>query len=452
MLNYIWLGLMVLAVIIGGCTDHLKEVADKSFEMAEFAVMKTALPLVGIMALWLGIMRLAERAGLVAALARALRPLMLWLYPDVPPEHPAMGSILLNMAANMLGLGNASTPLGLRAMKDLETLNPRPGTATNAMCMLLAINTSSVQLIPVTAIAILAANHSSNPTAIVGTSLMATICGATSAVLAAKLLSRLPIYRLPPLPAPSPSTGSKAAESAAVNSGGDKSPVKEAATLVPLQWWGVLIMSAFGLFFFYLFLQLAFPTLLGLSLTPEVAKQSPFVHIVDAISKLSIPLMLSIFPLYAILRGVKVYEEFVDGAKEGFDVAIRIIPYLVAILVAIGMFRAAGGIDLLSKVLAPAMLAIGFPTDLLPLVLMRPLSGSGTLGIFTELVKQFGPDHLTVRMAGTIFGSTETTFYVLAVYFGSVAVKRTRYALPAGLIADTVGVIASVIVCKMVFG
>ena len=172
----------------------------------------------------------------------------------------------------------------------------------------------------------------------------------------------------------------------------------------------------------------------------------------DAISKLSIPLMLSIFPLYAILRGVKVYEEFVDGAKEGFDVAVRIIPYLVAILVAIGMFRAAGGIDLLSKVLAPAMLAIGFPTDLLPLVLMRPLSGSGTLGIFTELVKQFGPDHLTVRMAGTIFGSTETTFYVLAVYFGSVAVKRTRYALPAGLIADTVGVIASVIVCKMVFG
>ena len=452
MLNYIWLGLMVLAVVIGGCTDNLKAVADKSFEMAEFAVMKTALPLVGIMALWLGIMRLAERAGLVAALARALRPLMLWLYPDVPPEHPAMGSILLNMAANILGLGNASTPLGLRAMKDLETLNPRPGTATNAMCMLLAINTSSVQLIPVTAIAILAANHSSNPTAIVGTSLMATICAATAAVLSAKLLSRLPIYRLPPLAAPSLSTGSKAAESAPVSSVEDKSPVKEAASLVPLQWWGVLIMSAFGLFFLYLFLRLAFPTLLGLPLSPEAARQSAFVHIVDAISKLSIPMMLSIFPLYAILRGVKVYEEFVDGAKEGFDVAIRIIPYLVAILVAIGMFRAAGGIDLLSKALTPAMLAIGFPTDLLPLVLMRPLSGSGTLGIFTELVNQFGPDHLTVRMAGTIFGSTETTFYVLAVYFGSVAVKRTRYALPAGLIADTVGVIASVIVCKMVFG
>jgi len=452
MLNYIWLGLILLAVIIGGCTDHLKAVADKSFEMAELAVMKTALPLVGIMALWLGVMRLAERAGLVALLARALRPVMCRLFPDVPPEHPAMGSILMNMAANILGLGNASTPLGLRAMKDLETLNPRPGTATNAMCMLLAINTSSVQLIPVTAIAILAANRSTNPTAIVGTALMATICAATSAVVAAKLLSRLPIYRLPPATAPSPSAGPKAAEAATANSTGDKSPVKEAASLAPLQWWGVLIMSAFGLFFLYVFLRLAFPTLLGLPLSPEAAKQTTFVHVVDAISKLSIPLMLSIFPLYAILRGVKVYEEFVDGAKEGFDVALRIIPYLVAILVAIGMFRAAGGIDLLSKALSPAMRAIGFPPDLLPLVLMRPLSGSGTLGIFTELVNQLGPDSLTVRMAGTIFGSTETTFYVLAVYFGSVAIKRTRYALPAGLIADAVGVIASVIVCRLVFG
>ena len=452
MLNYIWLGLVVLAVIIGGCTDNLKAVADKRFEMAEFAVMKTALPLVGIMALWLGIMRLAERAGLVALLARALRPLMRWLFPDVPAEHPAMGSILLNMAANILGLGNAATPLGLRAMQDLETLNQRPGTATNAMCMLLALNTSSMQLIPVTAIAILAANKSGNPTAIVGTALMATMCAATSAVIAAKVLVRLPMYRLPPVTAPPPGAEAKAAEPAAANVSKDKSPIKEAATLAPLQWWGVLIMSAFGLFFLYLFVRMAFPTVFGLAFSPEAANQTTFVHIVDAISKLSIPLMLSVFPLYAILRGVKVYEEFVDGAKEGFDVAVRTIPYLVAILVAIGMFRAAGGIDLLSKALAPAMLAIGFPPDLLPLVLMRPLSGSGTLGIFTELVKQFGPDSLVVRTAGTIFGSTETTFYVLAVYFGSVGVKRTRYALPAGIVADSVGVIASVIICRMVFG
>ena len=200
MLNHIWLGMVLLAVVIGGCTDNLKAVADKSFEMAEFAVMKISLPLVGIMALWLGIMRLAERAGLVALLARLLRPLMVWLFPDVPHDHPAMGAMLLNMAASILGLGNAATPLGLKAMKHLETLNPRPGTATNAMCTYLAINTSSIQLIPATAIAILAANKSTNPTAIVGTSIMATTCAAIAAVTAAKI---------PPAPAHLPPAASE---------------------------------------------------------------------------------------------------------------------------------------------------------------------------------------------------------------------------------------------------
>jgi spore maturation protein B len=254
----------------------------------------------------------------------------------------------------------------------------------------------------------------------------------------------------------------------------DKPIIKEAATLQPLEWWGVLIMAVFGLFFIYLFVRLAFPEVilntLGrlklqvtgmpavflqvfLPLTPPAPlASSVFIRIVDAVSTLAIPFMLSVFPLYAALRHVKVYEEFVDGAKEGFDVAIRIIPYLVAILVAMGMFRAAGGIDMLSRALAPVMEVVGFPPPLLPMVLMRPLSGSGTLGLFAELVKQYGPDSLISRMGGTIFGSTETTFYVLAVYFGSVGVKRTRYALPAGLIADTVGVIASVIFCKTVFG
>jgi spore maturation protein SpmA len=463
MLNYIWLGMVVLAVVIGGCTDHLKDVADKSFEMAEFAVMKTALPLVGIMALWLGIMRLAERAGLVAALARLLRPLMVWLFPDVPHDHPAMGSMLMNMAASILGLGNAATPLGLRAMKDLETLNPRPGTATNAMCTYLAINTSSIQLIPATAIAILAANKAVNPTAIVGTSIMATSCAAIAAVIAAKLLQRLPIYHLPPVARLAPENAPDLAEPQAAKANNDKPIIKEATTLQPLKWWGVAVMAVFSAFFLYLFFRLAFPEAVRHTLgsflpalappvSAEITKSTTFVRIVDSISKLSIPFMLSVFPLYAALRHVKVYEEFVDGAKEGFDVAIRIIPYLVAILVAMGMFRAAGGINLISDALAPVMQAIGFPPPLLPMVLMRPLSGSGTLGLFAELVKQCGPDSIISRMGGTIFGSTETTFYVLAVYFGSVGVKRTRYALPAGLVADTVGVIASVVFCKMVFG
>src|SRR5438876_3730347 len=248
MLNYIWLGLIVLAVILGGCADRLKEVADKSFEMAKFAVLDTALPLIGIMALWLGIMRLAERAGLVSMLARGLQPVMRRLFPDVPRDHPAMGSMLMNIAANMLGLGNAATPLGLRAMKDLESLNPRPGTATNAMCTFLAINTSSVQLIPVTAIAILAANNSKSPTAIVGTSIMATACAAISAITMAKLLARLPMFRLPPAPvySPPPPPEERVGEKRGPD---ERLPIKEAAALQPLQWWGRLILSAFGFFF-----------------------------------------------------------------------------------------------------------------------------------------------------------------------------------------------------------
>ena len=195
MLNYIWLGLILLAVIIGGCTDHLKDVADKSFEMAEFAVMKTALPLVGIMALWLGMMRLAERAGLVALFARGLRPILRWLFPEVPPDHPAMGSMVLNIAAGILGLGNAATPLGLRAMKDLESLNPHPGTATNAMCTFLAINTSSIQLIPATTVAILSSAGSVRPSAIIGTAFMATICSTAVGIAAVKLLEKMPGFR-----------------------------------------------------------------------------------------------------------------------------------------------------------------------------------------------------------------------------------------------------------------
>jgi len=447
MLNYIWLGLVLGAVLIGGWNGQLKEVTDKCLEMANTAVVGIAFALIGVMALWLGVMRVAERAGLVALLARALRPLMRWIFPEVPADHPAMGSMLMNIAANMLGLGNAATPLGLRAMKDLETLNPRPGTATNAMCTFLAINTSGIQLIPVTAIAILAASKSVNPTAIVGTSIICTTCACISGVLMAKFLSKLPMFRLAAI-----ETVASAQTAEARKPAEEKVIVKEAATLAPMTGWGNVIIVAFLMFFAALFLRLVFPMSFGLTLSEADAKQGLFVRIVGAVSLLSIPFLLSLFPLYAALRRVKVYEEFVEGAKEGFDVAIRIIPFLVAMLVAVGMFRAAGGIDLLSRLLSPVLSFIGFPTDLLPMVLVRPLSGSGSLGFFTELVKQFGPDSLIARTAGTIYGSTETTFYVLAVYFGSVAIRRTRHAVLAGLTADLVSVVVAVIVCRAVFG
>lgn len=458
MLNYIWLGLMVCAVLIGGWNGQLKEVADQSLDMANTAVVKIAFTLIGVMALWLGIMRLAERAGLVALMARLLRPLLTRVFPDVPADHPAMGSMLMNIAANLLGLGNAATPLGLRAMRDLELLNRNPGTATNAMCTFLAINTSGVQLIPVTAIAIFVANGSANPTAVVGTSLICSATACVCGVLMAKFLSSLPMFRLPPssnsqgrVAQTGESENSQSLSAQAATDQKDKPGVKEAATLQPMKWWGNAIMAGFLLFFAFLFLRLIFPGMTGRTIPADETGRNLFVRIVGAISLLSIPFLLAGFPLYAVLRRVKVYDEFVDGAKEGFDVAIRIIPYLVAMLVAIAMFRAAGGIDLLSQWLSPVLRVVHFPTDLLPMVLVRPLSGSGSLGFFTELVKHFGPDSLVSRMAGTIYGSTETTFYVLAVYFGSVAVRRTRHAVLAGLTADGVSVVMAVFVCRIMF-
>jgi spore maturation protein SpmA len=452
MLNYIWLGLIVCAVLIGGWNGQLKEVADKSLDMANMAVFGIAFTLIGVMALWLGIMRLAERAGLVALLARILSPVMRLIFPEVPPGHPAMGSMLMNIAANLLGLNNAATPLGLRAMKDLESLNPRPGTATNAMCTFLAINTSGIQLIPVTAIAILVANKSVNPTAIVGPSLLCSTCGAVAGVLMAKFLSKLPIFRVG-VPGNAGNLGRQATLNDEPATPADKPLVQEATTLQPLKWWGSVIFGAFVLCFIFFFLRLVFPASFGLTASADDLKSNLFIRILNAISELSIPFLLSAIPLFAILRQVKVYEEFINGAKEGFEVAIKIIPYLVAMLVAIGMFRAAGGIDMVSRVLTPVLNLLHFPipTDLIPMVLVRPLSGSGSLGFFTELVKNFGPDSLISRMGGTIYGSTETTFYVLAVYFGSVAVTRTRHAVLAGLTADCVGVVVAVFVCRALF-
>jgi spore maturation protein SpmA len=434
-LNYIWLALVVGAVLLGGATGQLTEVTTAAFDACKTAVMTIALPLAGVMALWLGIMRLAEKSGLMHALARLLRPLMTRIFPDVPPEHPAMGSMIMNMAANMLGLANAATPLGLRAMQDLEKLNPRPGTATNAMCTFLALNTSSVQLIPASAVAILAAAGSVQPTAIIGTALVATICSTLAGLVSVKALEKLPFYRLPPV---------TAADEAAKKKEEESQPAT-VATEPPgsLSLGSRLLLGLFGGFFLWLLWRTATAGYDG--------DRGPFASYVEAISLLAIPFLLAFFPLYAALRRVPVYEEFVEGAKEGVQVALRIIPFLVAILVAIGMFRGAGGIDLVSRGLDPLFQAVGFPTELLPMAIMRPLSGSGSMGIFSELVTTHGPDSLLARMAGTIMGSTETTFYVLAVYFGSIAIRRTRHAVPAGLIADLAGLVASIAICRLVF-
>ena len=446
MLNYIWLALILLAVAIGGWNDRLKDVTDGAFDGAKTAVT-IALGLIGVMALWLGVMRLAERAGLIQRLARGLRPIMRRLFPDVPSEHPAMGAMLMNMAANMLGLGNAATPLGLRAMRDLETLNSHPGAATNAMCTFLAINTSSVQLIPTTAIAILVAAGSTNPTAIVGTSLLATLCAATVAITTVKLLEKLPFFRV---------RASKniavaaepAVKSQSVPTEGDLAAEQQPMRGIPR--WGKFILLLVGVCFVALFVKMVFPGWLHLPVDATTASQNIFVRSVHALSILAIPLLLSFFTLYAALCGLKVYDEFVEGAKEGFGVILKIIPFLVTMLVAISMFKGAGGIDLVARALAPILGPLQFPPDLLPLALMRPLSGGASLAIFADIVHRLGPENIVSLMAATLYGSTETTFYVAAVYFGAVGIKQTRHAIPAGLLADLTGIIAAVLVCRAV--
>jgi spore maturation protein SpmA len=442
MLNYIWLALVLLAVLLGGWNGRMKEVSEAAFDSASGAVMTIALPLIGLTALWLGVMRLAEQAGMIQALAHWLRPLMRRLFPDVPDDHPAMGSMLMNFAANMIGLTNAATPLGLRAMTDLERLNPRPGTATNAMCTFLAINTSSLQLLPTTAIAILAAAKSTHPTAIVGTTLLATFCSTAVGITAVKLLQGLPVFRLPEAPAPgaAPPGGPSAAAAPTPPA------TLPAASTGPARCWRCAALALLLVFFGFLFVR-SFRAAPGTGADPSL-----FLRGVNAVSLLAVPFMLAFFPLYAALRGVRVYEEFVEGAKEGFHVAVRIIPFLVAMLVAVGMFRAGGGVELMTRWLEPLLDALRFPPELLPMALTRPLSGSATIGLFADLVRTHGPDHLLSRMGGTLLGSTETTLYVVAVYFGAVTVKRARHAIAAGLLADLAGILASVFICRLVFG
>ena len=441
MLNYIWLALVLLAVAISGWNDRWKELTDGAFDGAKTAVT-IALGLIGVMALWLGVMRLAERAGLVQKIARALRPVMQRLFPDVPDDHPAMGTMLMNMAANMLGLGNAATPLGLRAMRDLEALNPHPGIATNAMCTFLAINTASVQLIPTTAIAILVAAGSTRPTAIVGTALLATLCAATAAIIGVKTLEKFPWFAVRTQMETAASREPTAPEAAVVLATPELPVVPHRAS-----WLGLTATIALLLFFALVFVRMVWPQLFS---RPIASDANLFIRSVNALSLLAIPFLLSFFPVYASTRGVKVYEEFVEGAKEGFNVILRIIPFLVAMLVAIGMFKGAGGIDLLTRLLTPVLAPLHFPPDLLPLALMRPLSGSATLAVLADIVHRLGPDNIVSLMAATVYGSTETTFYVAAVYFGSVGVKQTRHAIPAGLLADLVGVVASVAICRAV--
>jgi spore maturation protein SpmA/spore maturation protein SpmB len=432
-MNIILLIIVVVAFLIAGWKQVMWTAAEDQsapMEALSKAMIETAggavelaIGLVGVMTLFLGLMKVAEAGGMLKILARLIRPLMVWLFPDVPANHPAMGAMILNMSANAMGLGNAATPFGIRAMQELDTLNAHKGTATNAMALFLAINTSSVTLLPTGVIALRASAGSVDPAAVLPTTLFATIGSTTIAIIAAKLYSRwspLPRTDERHLSTPRSDNGARAR--------GQVDLAEAQGRAYPL-WVSILAL------------------LLLVAMVPVV------VLFGRTISPWIIPGLMVFFLCFGALRRVPVYEVMVEGGKEGFQVALRIIPYLVAILVAVSMLRASGGLELLVGMLAKVTGKVGLPAEALPMALMRPLSGSGAYGIMASIINDpaIGPDSYIGVLVTTLQGSTETTFYVLAVYFGAVQVKRLRHAMAAALTADLAGILCAVAVCRYLF-
>lgn len=425
-MNIIFFAIVLIAFLAGGwrqlqwdgtATAPMDELSRAMVESAAGSVT-LAIGLVGVMTLFLGLMKVAEAGGLLTIIARLIRPLMVRLFPQVPADHPAMGAMILNMSANALGLGNAATPFGIRAMQELEKLNPRPGTATDAMVLFLAINTSSVTLLPTGVIALRAAAGSADPAGILATTLFATLCSTTVAIFSAFALRRFfPVGGGDePVAAPAPAADAGAALPA------------ESTQAYPL--W--ISLGAIAL----LIAAIPLAVLYGQVLSPWV-----------------LPGLMLGFLAFGVARGVRIYEVFIEGAKEGFQVALRIIPYLVAILVAVGMFRASGALGALVGWLGQWTAQVGLPAEALPMALLRPLSGSGAYGVMASLINDpaIGPDSYVGYLVSTIQGSTETTFYVLAVYFGAVQIRRMRHALAAGLLADLAGLIGAIVAVSYIF-
>ena len=405
-LNYVWLGFFVSAFVAAlvqtllGDFSVFPRLMTALFDAARTG-FDIALGLTGVMALWLGFMKIGERAGMIDAFARAVNPLMRHLFPGVPAGHPAQGAMTMNISANLLGLDNAATPLGLKAMQELQSLNREPDTATNAQIMFLVLNTAGRTLIPTSVIAIrqsMAVKQGLvgfNAADIFLPTLLVTAITLVCALVSVALIQRIPLLR--------------------------------AGLLVPL---GMLAAGAGALTWW-----------LGGLPAEDAARW------MGLIGSGAILTVVMAFLVAGALRRVNVYDAFVDGAKEGFGVAVGIIPYLVAMLVAIAVFRAAGLMDVLMGAIAWAVGALGLPTDFLPAVpvgLMKVLSGSGARGLMVDVMQTYGVNSFAGKLAAIIQGSTETTFYVLAVYFGSVGVKHTRHALPCALLADAVGLVVAV--------
>jgi spore maturation protein SpmB len=380
-------------------------------------------------------MRIAEQAGLIQSLAALLNPLMRLLFPNVPPRHPAIGAMVLNMGANMMGLGNAASPLGLRAMRHLASLNPTPGTASNAMVMFLTLNTASLQLIPAGAIALLAAKGAKNPGEIIIPAFIASFTAVIVAVVITRLLE-------PWFPVGSERTGQNSSDTPTLPEEPEYK-LPEPRPLTPLGMVALVVYAAACLW------------MLGVAIWPPTGGPNPvgdesnlLLRGLKALALGAIPVMVTVFPLIGMLRGVKVYDEFLLGAKESFETAQRIIPYIVAMLVAIAALRSSGALDAFTERVGWLIGWTGFPPELVPLALLRSLSGSASMGALTDITTAHGADSFLGRLGGVIYGSSETTFYVIALYFGSIGVRNVRHAIAAGLAADAIAVAAGYLACR----
>jgi spore maturation protein SpmA len=434
--NIVFFGIIALSCLVAAFTGSMDAVTKGALDGAKGAV-ELAISLVGVMTLFLGLMQVVQEAGGLKAAARVIRPIMIRLFPDVPTDHPAMGAMIMNLAANALGLGNAATPFGIRAMQELDKLNGKKGTATNAMALFLTINTAHVTLLPTGVIAVRAAAGSKAAAAILPSTLFATACSTTFGVLFCILLSKLRSVRKsqPPildgreLPAP----GTPANETAAATPAAPEPSPSDLVDLSAGQEGRGSLIPFFGVI-------VALAALVGLAIAWG-----------DTVSAWLIPMLILAMVSVGLVRGIKVYEVFVAGAKDGFNVAIRIVPYLVAILVAVGMFRASGALDQFVAFVGPWTTPIGLAPEAIPMVLLRPLSGSGAFAYMSEVVKNTGPDTYAGYLVSTLQGSSETTFYVLAVYFGAIGVTRYRHTLAAALLADLFGYAGAIFVCRLLF-
>lgn len=407
-LNYIWIAFFVLAFIVAtirlvffGDAEVFPDIINSTFASSKSA-FEISLGLTGVLALWMGIMRIGEQGGVIALFSRVLSPLFSKLFPDIPKGHPVTGSIFMNMAANMLGLDNAATPLGLKAMEGLQELNPKKDTATNPMIMFLVINTSGLTLIPISIMVYRAQLGAAQPTDVFVPILIATFISTLAGIIAVALYQRINLLN---------------------------------RTI--LLFLGGAIAFITGIIWFF-----------------STLSQDQIDLYSTTFANVFLFVIIIGFILAGIRKKVNVYDAFIEGAKDGFTTAVRIIPYLVAILVAIGVFRASGCMDYLTQGIASLVEMCGLDSDFvgaLPTALMKPLSGSGARGLMVDAMNTYGADSFVGRLACIFQGSTDTTFYILAVYFGSVGVAKTRHAVPCGLLADFAGILAAIFVCYLFF-